>query len=76
MGIEELDTVLKKIKNRKASSLDKISTEVWKTKKYDDILLQLNNTVYKQNIIEKEVKNCILLFFKQHDLRIIKIDWA
>ena len=31
---EELDSVLRKIKNRKAAGLDKIPTEVWKTKQY------------------------------------------
>ena len=36
---EELDLVLKKIRNRKAADLDEIPPEVWKTKKFDDILL-------------------------------------
>ena len=36
---EELDSVLRKIKNRKAAGLDEISPEVWKTKQFDDILL-------------------------------------
>ena len=31
---EELDSVLRKIKNRKAAGLDKIPTEVWKTRKF------------------------------------------
>ena len=50
---EELDAVLKKIKIRKATGLDKILLEVWKTRKFDDILLRICNAVYKQNTIEK-----------------------
>ena len=36
---EELDSVLKKIKNRKAAGLDEIPPEVWKIRQFDDILL-------------------------------------
>ena len=36
---QELDSVLKKIKNRKAAGLDEIPPEVWKTRQFDDILL-------------------------------------
>ena len=36
---EELDSVLRKIKNRKAAGFDEIPPEVWKTRKFDDILL-------------------------------------
>ena len=42
---EELDSVLKEIKNRKAEGLDEIPPEVWKTKQFDDILLRHCNTV-------------------------------
>ena len=35
---EELDLVLRKIKNRKAAKLDEIPPEVWKTRQFDDIL--------------------------------------
>ena len=35
---EELDSVLRKIKNRKAARLDEIPPEVWKTRQFDDIL--------------------------------------
>ena len=31
---EELDSVLRKIKNRKAAGLDEIPQEVWKTREY------------------------------------------
>ena len=36
---EELDSVLRKIKNRKAARLDEILPDVWKTREFDDILL-------------------------------------
>ena len=36
---EELDSVRRKIKNRKAAGLDEIPPEVWKTRQFDDILL-------------------------------------
>ena len=43
---EEFDVVSKKkIKNRKALSLDVISSEVWKTRKFDEMLLRLYNAV-------------------------------
>ena len=34
---EELDSVPKKIKNRKAAGLDEIPPEVWKTRQFDNI---------------------------------------
>ena len=46
---EELNSVLRKIKNRKAVGLDEIPPEVWKTREFDDILLWYCNTVYNQN---------------------------
>ena len=33
---QELNLVLRKIKNRKAAGLDEIPPEVWKTRKFDD----------------------------------------
>ena len=36
---KELDSVLRKIKTGKPTMVDEISTEVWKTKECDDILL-------------------------------------
>ena len=67
---KELDTILKKIKNWKAAGLDKIPTEALKTRKFDDILLQLCNGVYKQNTIDKWTKGCNLPFLKKSDLGI------
>ena len=45
---EELDLVLMKTKNRKGAGLDEIPPEVWKTRKFDDLLLWYCNTVYRQ----------------------------
>ena len=45
---EELDSVLQKIKNRKAAGLDEIPPEVWKTRQFDDKLLRHCNAVYNQ----------------------------
>ena len=41
------------MKNRKAAGLNEIPPEVWKTRKFDDILLRFYNTVNTQNKIEK-----------------------
>ena len=69
---EKLDAVWKKIKNKKAASLDEIHPEVWKTKKFNEIFFRLCNAVYKQNTTEKWTKIFILLFLKNCDLGIIK----
>ena len=69
---EELDSVLRKIKSRKAVGLDEILLDVWKTKKFDNILLLYCNTVYHQNTIDRWTKGCILPFPKKGDLRIAK----
>ena len=69
---EELNIVLTKIKSSKAAGLNKIAPEVWRTRKFDDILLQLCNTLYIQSTIEKWTKDFLLPFLKKGDLRIIK----
>ena len=69
---EELNSVLKKIKNRKAAGLDEIPPEVWKTRQFDDILLRQCNAVYSQNRIERWMKGCILPFPKKGDLGLAK----
>ena len=51
---EELDAVMKKFKSRKAVDLYEIPPRT--TRKFDAILLQLCNTVYKINTIEKWIK--------------------
>ena len=69
---EELDSVLRKIKNRKAAGLDEILPEVWKTRQFDDILLRYCNAVYTQNPIDRCIKGCILPFPKKGDLGFAK----
>ena len=64
---EELDSVLRKIKNRK-----EIPPEVWKTSQFDDILLRLCNAVYYQNPMDRWMKGCILPFPKKVDLGLAK----
>ena len=50
---KELDSELRKIKNRKGAGLDEIPPEVWKTREFNDILLRHCNTVYNQNTIDR-----------------------
>ena len=69
---EELDSVLRKIRNRKAAGLNEIPPEVWKTREFDDILLQHCNAVYNQNTIDRWTKRCILSFPKKSDLKLAK----
>ena len=64
---EELDSVPRKIKNRKAAGLDEIPPEVWKTRQFDDILLRQCNAVYNQNRVERWMKGCILPFPNKGD---------
>ena len=56
---EELDSVLRKIKNRKAAGLDEIPPEVWKTRQFDNIQLRHCNAVDNQNPIDRWTKGCI-----------------
>ena len=69
---EELNSVLRKIKNRKAAGLDETPPEAWKTREFDDILLRHCNAVYNQNTIDRWTKGCILLFPKKGDLGLVK----
>ena len=73
---EELDPVLRKIKNTKATGLDEIPPGVWKTRKFDDILLRQCNAVYYQNPIDRWMKGCILPFPKKGDLGLAKNYWG
>ena len=66
---EELNVVLRKIRNRKAADFGKILPEVWKTREFDDILLWYCNAIYNQNIIDRWTKSCILPISKKGDLR-------
>ena len=63
--MQELDSVLRKIKNRKVTGLDEIPPEVWKIRQFDD-------AVYKQNPIDRWTKRCILPFPKDGDLGLVK----
>ena len=73
---EELNSVLRKIKNTKAAGLDKIHPEVWKTRQFDNILLRHCNTVYNQNPIDRWMKGCILPFPEKGDLGLAKNYWG
>ena len=50
---EELDSVLRKIKNRKAAGLDEIPPEIWKTREFDNILLRHCNAIHNQNTVDR-----------------------
>ena len=69
---EELDPVLRKIRNRKAAGLDEMPLEVWKTKEFDDTLLRHCNPVYNQNKIDRWRKGCIFPLPKKGDLGLAK----
>ena len=49
---EELDSVQRKIRNRKTARLDEIPQEVWKTREFDDILHRYFSAVYKKCDLE------------------------
>ena len=70
--LEELDSVLRKIKNRKTTRLDEIPPEVWKTRRFDNTQLRHCNAVYNQNPIDRWMKGCILSFPKKGDLGLAK----
>ena len=68
----ELYSVLRKIENRKAEGLDEIPPEIWKTRKFDEILLRHCNAVYNQNPVDRWMKGCIPPFTKMGDLGLAK----
>ena len=63
----EVNLVLKKLKNKKASGLDGIPPEVWKTGKFNDLLLYDCYEVYNGNVIQSWTEGCILPFPKKGD---------
>ena len=69
---EELDSVLRKIKDGKAAGLDEIPPEVWKSRQFDDIMLRHCNAVNNQNQIDTWTKGCIFPFPKKGDLGLAK----
>ena len=72
----ELDSVLRKIKDRKEAGLHEILPDVWMTREFDDILLQHCNAVYNQNIIVRWTKECIITFPKKGDFGIANNYWG
>ena len=64
----ELDLVLKKLQNKIVAGLDGIPAEVWKTGKFNDLLLYYCNEVYNGNVIQSWTEGCILPFPKKRDL--------
>ena len=68
----ELDSVQRKIKNRKAAGFDDIPPDVLKIREFDDILLRQCNAVYNQNSIDRWTKGCILHFPNKGDLGLSK----
>ena len=64
----ELQSVIKAIKNKKSAGLDEIPPEVWKSGMFDQELLMFCNQVYNQEDIEAWCEGCILPFPKKGDL--------
>ena len=58
-----------KINCREVSGLTKIPPELWKARKFDDILIRSCNAVYRQSTIEEWTKYCFRLFPKKSYLR-------
>ena len=69
---EDLNSVLRKIKNRKAAGLDEIPAEVRKTRQFDDILLRHCDAIFNQNTIDRWTKGCIISFPKKGDFGLTK----
>ena len=69
---EELYVVLTKIESRETTGLDEIPSLVWKTRKFDDIILLFRNAVYEENSKEKWKKVFFLPFHKKGEPRITK----
>ena len=69
---EELDSVLKKGKNKKAVVLDEIPLQIWKTREFYYIQLRHYDAVYNQNTINRWTKRCIHRLPKKRDLGIAK----
>ena len=59
---------MKRLQNKKAAGLDGILPEVWKTGKFNDLLLYYCNEVYKGNVIQSWTEGCILPFPKKGDI--------
>ena len=73
---EKLDAVQTKMKKKKAAGFNKIPPDVWKTRKFDDLLLRYCDSVYKQNTIVRWTKGWILSYLQKCDLGIAKKYWS
>ena len=70
--MDELVKALKSTQNHKACGLDEIPAEVWKLPEFHQILLNLCNSVYNGDSIDRWTEGCILPFPKKGDLSIAK----
>ena len=71
-SMDELVKALKSTQNHKAYGLDEIPAEVWKLPDFHQILLNLCNSVYNGDSIDRWTEGCILPFPKKGDLSIAK----
>ena len=69
-----LDSVLRKIENRKLAGLGEIPLEVWKTREFNDILLRYY-AMYNQNT-DRWIKGCIPTLPKKGNLWLAKNYWG
>ena len=70
--MEELVKALKSTQNHKACGLDEIPAEVWKLSDFHQILLNVCNSVYNGDSIDRWTEGGILPFPKKRDLSIAK----
>ena len=70
--MDELVKALKSTQNHKACGLDEIPAEVWKLPDFHQILLNLCNSVYNGDSIDRWTEGFILPFPKKGDLSIAK----
>ena len=66
--IQELNNATKIINNGKACGLDEIPAEVWKLTEFQNIFINLCNSVYSQNKIRTWTEGCLLPFSKKGDI--------
>ena len=59
---------MKNFKNKTAAELDGITPKVWKTGKFNDLLLYYCNEVYNENVTQSWTEGCILPFPKKGSL--------
>ena len=69
---EEIGSVLRKVKNRRAAGLEKLPPDVLKTRKFTNILLWRCKATYNQDKIDRWTKGGILPFHKMGDLGLAK----